>query len=511
MSFTLTNLPTAGAVAEQADLRALAQHAHRRARLRRAPRSKNAPSASCRLWIDRVVRPHAVQLRHVAATASAALAPDAASAAARASRARRCWPSECARRARSVPATTRRRCCNSSWLVAGRESISTLRTPSCSMKRSDSSRAPAPIASMPITEPTPNTMPSAVSSVRVFCARRFANACAEIGDHHFADRLHRSAAPRPRLVFCSSGPDSPAPPPGPSFSPSITTWLSLRRTSFTSCGENPSPAFEVDEACAVALEQRLRRHPQDALCCPRRDHESRAHARPQLRRPGRRPRSGTRSDGPTADRVVPPMFTILPLKRLSGQRHHVESPPSCPTPDGRGPARRSAPSPPSSPGPESAPRPSRPRRVAHLNRRLIHPPPEVALLIRHARDVAGRLGVQRHRFDVLPRRLRLHLRLGPRRLLNGDARLGRRDPVVQVLLELPDLVLAPQRPPGCFAAPPSPRRSSFFRASSSRELQVRVRLQQGVARLFLLRLALRVSLGRPAARLPPDPPPPLAA
>ena len=44
------------------------------------------------------------------------------------------------------------------------------------MNRSDSSLAPEPIASMPITEPTPNTMPSAVSSVRVFCARRLANA-----------------------------------------------------------------------------------------------------------------------------------------------------------------------------------------------------------------------------------------------------------------------------------------------------------------------------------------------
>jgi hypothetical protein len=44
------------------------------------------------------------------------------------------------------------------------------------MKRSDSSLAPEPIASMPITEPTPKTMPSAVSSVRVFCARRLATA-----------------------------------------------------------------------------------------------------------------------------------------------------------------------------------------------------------------------------------------------------------------------------------------------------------------------------------------------
>ena len=44
------------------------------------------------------------------------------------------------RTSRSVrPGEERRRCCNSSWLVAGRESIRMLRTPSCSMKRSDSS------------------------------------------------------------------------------------------------------------------------------------------------------------------------------------------------------------------------------------------------------------------------------------------------------------------------------------------------------------------------------------
>ena len=36
--------------------------------------------------------------------------------------------------------------------------------------------APAPMASMPMTLPTPKTMPSAVSRVRVFCARRLAKA-----------------------------------------------------------------------------------------------------------------------------------------------------------------------------------------------------------------------------------------------------------------------------------------------------------------------------------------------
>src|ERR1035437_3797135 len=74
------------------------------------------------------------------------------------------------------PGEERRRCWNSSWLVAGRDSTRTLRTPSCSMKRRDSSRAPEPMASMPMTLPTPKTMPRAVSKVRVFWARRLATA-----------------------------------------------------------------------------------------------------------------------------------------------------------------------------------------------------------------------------------------------------------------------------------------------------------------------------------------------
>src|ERR1035437_4847186 len=74
------------------------------------------------------------------------------------------------------PGEERRRCWNSSWLVAGRDSTRTLRTPSCSMKRRDSSRAPEPMASMPMTLPTPKTMPRAVSRVRVFWARRLATA-----------------------------------------------------------------------------------------------------------------------------------------------------------------------------------------------------------------------------------------------------------------------------------------------------------------------------------------------
>src|ERR1039458_9014058 len=55
------------------------------------------------------------------------------------------------------PGEERRRCWNSSWLVAGRDSTRTLRTPSCSMKRRDSSRAPEPMASMPMTLPTPRS------------------------------------------------------------------------------------------------------------------------------------------------------------------------------------------------------------------------------------------------------------------------------------------------------------------------------------------------------------------
>src|ERR1019366_8568755 len=74
------------------------------------------------------------------------------------------------------PGEERRRCWNSSWLVAGRDSTRTLRTPSCSMKRRDSSRAPEPMASMPMTLPTPKTMPRAVSRVRVFWARGLAQA-----------------------------------------------------------------------------------------------------------------------------------------------------------------------------------------------------------------------------------------------------------------------------------------------------------------------------------------------
>jgi hypothetical protein len=58
----------------------------------------------------------------------------------------------------------------------GAGSTRTLRTPSCSMKRRDSSRAPAPMASMPMTLPTPKTMPRAVSRVRVFCENRLWNA-----------------------------------------------------------------------------------------------------------------------------------------------------------------------------------------------------------------------------------------------------------------------------------------------------------------------------------------------
>src|ERR1035437_4250825 len=44
------------------------------------------------------------------------------------------------------------------------------------MKRRDSSRAPEPMASIPMTLPTPKTMPRAVSRVRVFWARRLATA-----------------------------------------------------------------------------------------------------------------------------------------------------------------------------------------------------------------------------------------------------------------------------------------------------------------------------------------------
>src|SRR5258706_16028945 len=79
------------------------------------------------------------------------------------------------------------------------------------MKLSDSSRAPAPIASIPITEPTPNTIPSAVSTVRVFCARRLSNAsgmsernrnrpmCVGVDADSVRQRLRRR--PRPLLLF----------------------------------------------------------------------------------------------------------------------------------------------------------------------------------------------------------------------------------------------------------------------------------------------------------------------
>src|SRR5580698_8674449 len=73
------------------------------------------------------------------------------------------------------------------------------------MNRSDSSRAPAPIASIPITAPTPKMMPRAVSRVRVFCAQRFEPASAksdmyrltvnwvEFTGKSLGQRLHRAA------------------------------------------------------------------------------------------------------------------------------------------------------------------------------------------------------------------------------------------------------------------------------------------------------------------------------
>ena len=191
VSFTFTNLPTAGAVAQQVDLRASRPARTPRRWRRRRSSSKNLPSASRRLWIDAVRRPHAVQLRDVARRLGQ-----------HARRMHRLARRERLQRfdiglqdahvALGQPGDERRRCWNSSWLVAGRESIRMLRTPSCSMKRSDSSFAPEPIASMPITEPTPKTMPSAVSSVRVFCARRLATPGRYRRSGSFGERLHRA-------------------------------------------------------------------------------------------------------------------------------------------------------------------------------------------------------------------------------------------------------------------------------------------------------------------------------
>ncbi len=145
------------------------------------------------------------------------------------------------RTSRSVrPGEDRRRCCSSWSLVAGRDSISRLRTPSVSMKRSDSSFAPAPIASIPITAPTPKMIPSAVSSVRVFCAHRFEPACAEVGDvprqtvrnrHRFTCASDCIALPRRRPSSLRSPSDWPAPQSCPSLRPFSTTRISLRRTS----------------------------------------------------------------------------------------------------------------------------------------------------------------------------------------------------------------------------------------------------------------------------------------
>ena len=148
----------------------------------------------------------------------------------------------------------------SSWLVAGRESIRILRTPSCSMKRSDSSRAPAPMASMPITEPTPNTMPSAVRSVRVFWARRLEKAWpkSEGGSLTF-ESLHGALLLGGRAWFCWSGLDMAT--TSPSLTPVSTAWLSLRRTSVTSCGMKPRGRLQINEGAAIAFKQRLRGHP----------------------------------------------------------------------------------------------------------------------------------------------------------------------------------------------------------------------------------------------------------
>ena len=117
-----------------------------------------------------------------------------------------------------------------------------LRTPSCSMKRSDSSRAPAPMAIMPMTEPTPNTMPSAVSSVRVFCARRLPKAWtrSENTNHLLSAFIGPpEAGVRAFLLLGISTARSSR----PSSIPVMTAWLSLRRTIVTSGGVNaPSGA-----------------------------------------------------------------------------------------------------------------------------------------------------------------------------------------------------------------------------------------------------------------------------
>lgn len=101
------------------------------------------------------------------------------------------------------PGETRRRCWISSALVIGMESMRMLRTPKRSMNCSDCSRAPAPMANMPMTEPTPKTMPSAVRNVLVFWDRRLPKASSK--------SLHRPrVAGRPErggimwLKWCSS-------------------------------------------------------------------------------------------------------------------------------------------------------------------------------------------------------------------------------------------------------------------------------------------------------------------
>ena len=93
------------------------------------------------------------------------------------------------RTSRSVsPGEARRRCCISCTLEAAIDSTSTLRTPSCSMNASDSSRAPAPMASIPITDPTPNTMPSAVSTRARFLRAQIIESVRNVGE--IARELH---------------------------------------------------------------------------------------------------------------------------------------------------------------------------------------------------------------------------------------------------------------------------------------------------------------------------------
>ena len=192
------------------------------------------------------------------------------------------------------------------------------------MKRSDSSFAPEPIASMPITEPTPNTMPRAVSSVRVFCARRFARAWPISAKRMIiVDSAFMALRPsalggrlvllvgighRHQLAFLDAGDHRLA--LAAAHQGDVVRHEALGR-------------LQVDEGTAVAFKQRLRGNPDDVVQGFDRDHHVGGHARDAARAPAGPARCGTRTCGPRAARGAADGLHVAG-ERLARQRHHAD-------------------------------------------------------------------------------------------------------------------------------------------------------------------------------------------